>query len=136
VNVLLFPLKSIATEGSVWLLQRFGYVVASDGTQIFIPGHTLFVADACSGLTSIVTLLPLAAVVGIFITTRWTRRAVILASVIPLALLGNIARVALTVSLVGRYGVDFAQGSLHESFGLMTFVVGTIALLAVGRLVR
>ncbi len=57
-------------------------------------------------------------------------------SVVPLAMLANVARIAITVSLVGAYGAEFAQGALHESFGLATFIGGTCALLLVARVVR
>ena len=133
---LLFTLKLFVTDVSVSLLQYAGQTVAAAGNQILIPGHTLFVADACSGLTSIVTLLPLSCIIAYFLSHGAWRRAVIVASVIPLGVGGNLLRVMVTVHMVSTRGIEFSQGLLHESFGLTTYILGTLTLLGVARLLR
>jgi exosortase len=129
-------LKSLVTVASVEIIRLTGVSVASQGNRIFIPGHELFVANACAGLNSIVTLLPLGVVVATFLVNGAWKRAALLASVVPLAMLGNILRVSVTAILVSRFGAEYAAGSLHESFGAATFALGTIALLGVARLLR
>jgi len=136
VDPLLASLKSVVTVVAVELIRLAGVQVASEGNRIFVPGHELFVANACAGLNSIVTLLPLGVVVATFLVQRPWRRAAVLASVIPLAMLGNVVRVAFTAVLVSRFGIAYAEGNLHETFGAATFVLGAIALLLVARLVR
>jgi exosortase len=133
---ILFRLKLFVTDVSVGILQTFGTTVAADGNEILLPGAELFVADACSGLTSIVTLLPLAAIVAYFLSHGVWRRALVMASVVPLAVGANILRVVGTVSAVSFWGVDAAQGFLHESFGIWTYLIGTLALLALARVLR
>jgi exosortase len=136
VTRLLVELKLVVTAIALRTLQSFGVPVAATGNQIHVPGHTLFVADACSGLTSIVTLIPLACVVAYFVSHGIWRRAMIVAAVVPLAMLANIVRVSITVLLVESRGIEFAQGMLHESFGVITYVGGTLALLGVARVLR
>jgi exosortase len=133
---ILFRLKLLVTKAAVFLLQAGGEIVTSEGNQILVPGQTLFVADACSGLTSIVTLLPLAFIVAYFLSRGIWRRALVVASVVPLALAANVLRVIVTVQLVSSQGVEFAQGLLHESFGTATFVLGTLAVIGVARILR
>lgn len=133
---LLFGLKGVVIEASVALLQAAGYSVAATGNLILVPGHELFVANACSGLTSIVTLLPLGVVIAYLLGRGVWRRLLIVGCVVPIAMAGNMARVVITVALVSRWGLEFAQGMLHESFGLVTFLTGTVVLLGVARLVR
>ena len=133
---LLFGLKLYVTKATVSLLQLGGYTVAAEGNQILVPGHTLFVADACSGLTSIVTLLPLGCIVAYFLSRGVWRRVLVVASVVPLAVGANIIRVIVTVLLVSSRGEEFAQGLLHESFGITTYIVGTLFLLGVARVLR
>ena len=135
-SALLLRLKLLVTQISVSLLQAGGYPVAASGNQLFVPGNTLFVADACSGLTSIVTLIPLGAVVAYFLSHGIWRRALIVLCVIPLAIAANIVRVGATVFLVSSHGIEFAQGLLHESFGVSTYVVGTLAILGVARILK
>ena len=48
----------------------------------------------------------------------------------------NTVRIVITVLLVSRFGLEFAQGSLHQSFGLATYVIGTLAMIGVARLLR
>ena len=136
VDPMLSRLKSVVTLAAVELIRLAGVSVASEGNRIFVPGHELFVANACAGLNSIVTLLPLGVVVATFLVQRPWRRAAVIASVVPLAMLGNILRVALTAVLVSRFGIEYAEGNLHETFGAATFALGAVALLSVARLVR
>lgn len=136
VDPLLAKLKSVVTLASVELIRLSGVPVASEGNRIFVPGHELFVANACAGLNSIVTLLPLGVVVATFLVKGAWRRAALLASIVPLAMLGNVLRVVVTALLVARFGAEYAAGNLHETFGAVTFSLGTIALLGVARLLR
>ena len=133
---LLFGLKLAVTQAAVSLLQFGGQTVAAEGNQILVPGHTLFVADACSGFTSIVTLLPLACIVAYFLSRGVWRRLLVVASVVPLAVGANVIRVIGTVLLVSSIGMKAAEGLLHESFGIATYVLGTLFLLGVARVLR
>jgi exosortase len=133
---LLFRLKLLVTRSSVSLLQAAGQTVAANGNEILVPGHTLFVADACSGLSSIITLIPLGCVIAYFVCSGVWRRLVVVASIVPLAVGANILRVLVTVAVVSRYGIEFAQGLLHESFGMTTYVAGTVALVLVAKLAQ
>ena len=129
----LIDLKRSVVHVSLEILHTLGYTVTATGNKILVPGHELFVANACSGLISIVTLSPLAVVVAYFMGRGVWRRALIVASIVPLAMLGNIIRVTATVAVVSSHGIEYAQGLLHEGFGMVTFLAGTLALLFVAR---
>lgn len=133
---LLFRLKLFVTNVAVDWLHRTGVTVVAEGNKVILPEHTLFVADACSGLTSVVTLLPLSCIVAYFLTRGVWRRVLVVLSVFPLAIGANIIRVVVTVHLVSWLGGEAAQGLLHESFGLVTFTLGTLALIGVAKLLR
>jgi exosortase len=133
---LLPRVKLAVTQAAVGILQASGVTVLAEGNQILLPGQTLFVADACSGLTSVVTMLPIACILAYFLTQGAWRRLAVVASVFPLAIAGNVIRVVVTVLLVSRIGIDAAQGSLHESFGLVTYVFGTLGLVGIAKLLR
>jgi exosortase len=133
---LLFGLKAVVVSASVGLLQTLGFSIAAVGNRIFVPQSELLVADACSGLTSVVTLAPLAVVVAYFLARGVWRRALIVLAAVPIAIAGNILRVVVTVVLVSHYGPEYAEGLVHESFGLATFVLGTVCLLGLVRVLR
>jgi exosortase len=132
----LVRLKLIVTELAVSVLQRWGEPVLAEGNRIFLPEHELIVADACSGLTSIVTLLPIACLVAFALLPGWWRRLVVIASVIPVAIAANVVRVIVTVKLVPIIGLEAAQGMLHQGFGVVAFGVGTLAVIGFARLLR
>jgi exosortase len=132
----LLALKALVIQSSVALLQACGVAIAAEGSRVFVPGHELFVANACSGLRSIVTLFPLSVVVATFAAQGLWRRLALVASVVPLAIAGNIARVIVTVLLVRRFGDAMADGALHDTFGFATFGLGAVALLGLARALR
>ena len=133
---ILIELKLVVTRIAVELLQLAGYSVASLGNRVLLPEHELFVADACSGFTSIVTMLPLSVVVAYFLSHGTWRRIAIVASVLPLAFVGNIARVFITAALVASGWVEFREGLLHDNLGLATFTLGTLALVGIAKGLR
>lgn len=133
---ILIELKLIVTRVAVGLLQLAGYSVAHVGNRVLLPDHELFVADACSGFTSIVTMLPLSVVVAFFLSRGVWRRLAIVASVLPLAFAGNIARVFITVALVASGWVEFREGLLHDNLGMATFTLGTLALVGIAKVLR
>ena len=131
-------LQMLVTSVGVGALRLADVPVFRDGNVIQLAdGQSLFVAEACSGITSIVTLLPLAVFLAYFTERGFARRAVLVAAVVPLAMFGNLIRVVGTVIAAGRIGVEAAtQGFVHESAGLLTYVIGCLALLGVGALMR
>ena len=133
---ILVHLKLLVTGWAVAVLRGAGVPIMAEGNQIIVPDHTLFVADACSGLTSIVSMLPLACIVAWFVGRGVWRRALVIASVVPLALGANLLRIVATVLLISQLGREAAQGILHEGFGIATYMVGTFALVALARVLR
>lgn len=130
-------LQLFVSSIGVWLLQAFDVPVLRNGNVIELPGDvSLFVAEACSGITSVVTLLPLGVFLAYFTERTLARRLVLVAAVVPLALLGNLVRVIGTVLAAREVGAEAATGAAHESAGLLTYVLGCLALLGVGWLMR
>ncbi len=98
-------------------------------------GESLFGAEACSGITSIVTLIPLAVILAYFAERMLSRRLVLVASVIPLAILGNLMRVVAMVVGAQHFGVArVTDAPIHGGAGILTFVPGRLALLAISGL--
>lgn len=135
---LIVQLQLFVSAAGVGLLQLAGYSLFRDGNVIHLPGgDSLFVAEACSGITSVITLVPLAVFLAYFTERTLARRSVLVVAVLPLAMLGNLLRVVVTVVAAERYGANAAAGGFfHESAGLLTYVLGCLALLGVGALMR
>ena len=131
-------LQLFVSTAGVSILHSMGMAVLREGNVILLPGgESLFVAEACSGITSIITLLSLAVFFAYFTERSLGRRAVLVASVVPIALLGNLLRVLGIVIASRRYGVEVAtQESVHESAGVLVYVLACLALIGIGRLMR
>ena len=134
VNVVAFPLQLVAADWAVDLLYRLHIPALRDGNIIHLPNTTLFVAEACSGLRSLMALLTLGVVFAYFFRKSWGERVIIVLSAIPIAILVNALRVALTGILTYRFGEKAAEGLVHEFQGLTTFGAAFLLLLAEARL--
>lgn len=136
VTPLIVRLQVLVSSFAVWSMQRFGVTIFREGNVLTLPGdESLFVAEACSGITSLITLLPIGVFIAYFTEYRFWRRALLVAAVVPIALLANLARVVLTVWVAIGWGASVAtEGPLHEWAGVATYVVGCLALLGIGRL--
>ena len=131
-----FPLKLFVTKVSVAFLQLSGVVVMREGNILAFPNITLEVADACSGIRSLLSLLALAVAYAFFLQTSNLRRWIIIASAVPIAIATNALRVIVTGFLAQWWGAKAAEGFFHEFAGLMVFALAMALLVAVGALVK
>lgn len=138
VTPLIVELQILVSTAAVRLLQSNGVAIFRQGNVLTLPGdQTLFVAEACSGITSLVTLIPIGVFIAYFTESVTWRRIALVAAVVPIALAGNLLRVILTVVLAIEVDVTFAtEGPLHEWAGVGTYVLGCVCLLAVGEALR
>ncbi|RNC69624.1 MAG: exosortase [Desulfuromonadales bacterium] len=124
-----FPLKLMVSKYSVAFLKMIGIPVMRDGNVINLVSTTLEVADACSGIRSIVSLLALATALAYFSHQGWMKRTILIFSALPIAIFANGVRVIGTGILANRYGAAAAQGFFHEFAGLVIFGVAMALLL-------
>jgi exosortase len=134
-NQIVFPLQLLASRVGEASLMAAGIPVLREGNIIVLANTSLEVAEACSGLRSLVSLLTLAIVYGYFTDRRPGVRVAIALASIPVAILANGARVAGTGIAAHYYGPAVAQGFLHTFSGWMVFVVAFLMLFGVMRVV-
>jgi len=120
---------------STFLLDGLGIPMRRVGTGLYClvgEGFSLDVADPCSGMRSIFALAALTA--GYAYLTQRTRRGkwLLFACSIPLAMLGNLARI-FSIAIVGvAFGAKTAMGFYHDYSGYVTFLVAVMAMIAAG----
>ncbi|MGQ0766540.1 MAG: exosortase/archaeosortase family protein [Gemmatimonadota bacterium] len=123
IGSLALPLQFQASKLGAALLETRGIPVHLDGNVIRMPGHDLFVTEACSGLRSLTALLSLGVLLGgIFLKSPLSRVAV-LALTIPVAVLINGVRVFGTGFLVAFVNPELAEGFTHATEGWLLFIV-------------
>lgn len=130
VNVVAFPLQLTAADWAVQLLYLLRIPALREGNIIHLPETQLFVAEACSGLRSLMALITLAIVFAYFFRRDWKQRVLIVASSIPIAIVINALRVAATGILTYNFGQKAAEGVIHELQGMITFGGAFLLLLA------
>ena len=136
VNTIAFPLQLIAAKSAVYSLQELGIPALVEGNIIHLAHAELFVADACSGLRSLLALITLGIVFAYFFKrgVLWVQ-LILVASTIPIAIFVNSFRVALTGLLAHHFGQEVATGAIHDFQGIITFSLALLILLGEGRLI-
>jgi exosortase len=128
-NQLAFPLQLFASRVGETAIALAGIPVLREGNVLHVPAATLEVAEACSGIRSLVSLVMLAIVLGYF-TGQGTRGRTLLAlAAVPIAIIANAARVAGTGLSAEWIGPEAAQGFFHTFSGWLMFVVAFAGLL-------
>jgi exosortase len=132
-NQIAFPLQLFASRVGEVALGVAGVPVLREGNVITLPTVTLEVAEACSGIRSLVSLLTLAIVIGQLSEPRRWIRSALAATAVPVAIAANAARVAGTGIAAHYVGASAAEGFLHTFSGWLVFVVALALLLGTHR---
>ena len=131
-NQITFPLQLWASEFGEFVLNTSRIPVLREGNVLILANTTLEVAEACSGIRSLISLLTLGIVFGYFTDSRQTVRTLIALSTIPIAIFANGVRVAGTGIAAHYFGSAAAEGFFHEFSGWLLFLVA-FALLALAQ---
>ncbi len=125
---LALPLQFKASQMGAALLESRHVPVHLAGNVIHLPGRSLFVTEACSGLRSLTALIALGLLMGgLWLRTVWARGALVLLS-IPVAMLLNGLRVFLTGFLAYYVDPRLSEGFMHMTEGWAIFVVAFLLL--------
>lgn len=123
LSSLAFPLQLKASQLGAAMLESRHVPVMLAGNVIHLPGRTLFVTEACSGLRSLTALISL----GVLIGGLWLRypvmRVLLVALTVPVAMLLNGIRIFLTGFLVYFVDPGLGEGFMHYTEGWVIFAV-------------
>ena len=135
-NQITFPLQFMASRVASAILPLLGVPVLREGNVIHLPFIALEVAEACSGIRSLISLLTLAIIYGYLLEKRlWVRGLLAMASV-PIAVAANSIRIIGTGLLVQYWDPEKAEGYFHLSWGWIIFVISLAMLYALHGLIR
>jgi exosortase len=134
-NQIAFPLQLLASRVGEATIAAANIPVLREGNVLILANTTLEVAEACSGIRSLVSLLTLGIVFGYFADSRGWVRMLIAISTVPVAIVANGARVAGTGIAAHRFGAAAAEGFFHEFSGWVIFVISFLMILGLHRLI-
>ena len=132
-NQITFPLQLLASRFGELALRFMNIPVLREGNVINLANTSLEVAEACSGIRSLISLLTLGIVLGYFTDSRASVRLLIAVSTVPVAIAANALRVAGTGVAAHFVGPEAATGFLHTFSGWLMFVAASALLLAIQR---
>ena len=119
------PLKQWISAIAETVLHGAGYPVARSGVVISIGQYQMLVADACSGLHSMIAL----AALGTLFIHLW-HNVLMLLAILPIAFIANTVRVMVLVLVTYHFGEAAGQGFLHGAAGIVLMLTALCALLA------
>jgi exosortase len=132
-NQITFPLQLLASTIASDLLPLFAVPVLREGNVIVLPAMKLEVAEACSGIRSLMSLFTLAIFYGYFLEKSVWRRMTLVVASIPIAIAANALRILGTGLCVQYWDPDKALGFFHEFSGWVIFLVSLACLYLVHR---
>ena len=136
LNEITFPLQLMAAQLAAQMLRLFRVPVLREGNIIQIPSMSMEMADACSGIRSLVSLVLLAVVFGYVVHARRSWRVVLTLLAVPIAILANGIRITTTGIVAQYWNPERAEGFFHEFSGLFVFAVSLVAFFFVDRALR
>jgi len=127
-NQITFPLQLIASRlATVWL-EVVGVPVLRDGNVLVLSNFSLEVAEACSGIRSLMSLIALAVAYGHLAEPRRWVRYVLVVLMVPSAIVTNAMRIMGAGVLAHKFGPQAAEGFLHQFSGWVVFLATLVLI--------
>ncbi|MBV9669841.1 MAG: exosortase [Acidobacteriales bacterium] len=134
-NQITFPLQIFASQLASNLLPLMNVPVLRQGNVIQLPAMPLEVAEACSGIRSLMSLSTLAVFYGYFLETSNVRRLALALLSVPIAVAANAMRIVGTGLCVQYWDPEKALGFFHEFSGWVVFMVSLLLMYALHKLI-
>jgi len=125
-----FPLQLLASKLAAGALPFCGVPVLREGNVINLPSMPLEVAEACSGIRSLMSLATLAIMYAYLVEKRIGVRILLAAASLPIAVAANTLRIVGTGLIVQYWDPEKAEGFFHAFSGLLIFMVSLLMLVA------
>ena len=135
-NQITFPLQLLASKVAALVLPLLGVPVLREGNVISLPAMVLEVAEACSGIRSLLSLTTLAIIYGYLMETRNSVRIGLALASLPIAVAANSLRIVGTGLLVQYWDPEKAEGFFHLFSGWLIFVISLLMLFLFHRVLR
>ena len=130
---LTIPLQLFVSKISTDLTTLLNIPIFRQGNVIQLPGQTLEVVQACSGLRSVMSLLALGIIFGYLKVNSNYLRTFIVCSSIPIAIIVNIFRVMIMIIVSYYFQYDLSNGTIHTTFGMMIYGLALLILFLLGK---
>ncbi len=132
---LIADLRTITTDWSSAVLDEFGVMHLVSGNVIQLPGKSLFIADACTGIHSLFVLLAAALFIGLWLGRPMLHTALLMLGTAGIVLVENVSRIC-AIAIANSYGLDWSEGWQHTVLGLVLFALSLLFILSADSLLK
>lgn len=130
------PLALFTGYCSGALVQFLGLDVMISGNAVTLPNADLVIGAQCSGVNSLITLVALLVLVAYLLDGPVWARVLLVVLAIPLALAGNILRVATLLFVARAWGAEAGFTFYHDYSGIIFFVAVLALIVPLTRALR
>lgn len=127
-----FPLKALASRVAAPAVRTLGIPVYREGATLFLPGFSLEVATACSGLKALVLVTAIGTLYAHLSLDTLSKRAALVVASVPIALIANVGRIIIVAVLSSKVSSERLLHLVHDYSGLPVYVIAGILLVATG----
>jgi exosortase len=124
------PMRHAASVASAAVLKTMGYDIVREGLLINMGGHEIFMGAPCSGFRSLITMVSLGLIYIYFNKGTMSKNIILFVSIIPLATIGNLARIIALCLVTFYFGEEAGQGFFHNFSGMVVFLIIILGLMA------
>ncbi len=128
-NEVTFPLQLLASRLATTSLEVVQVPVLREGNLLVLPGYTMEVVEACSGIRSLMSLVALAVAYGYLVESCGWVRSVLVVLMFPIALVSNALRIVGAGALAYLLGPAWAKGFFHLLSGWLIFLSAVLCML-------
>ena len=114
-------MQLLSSKLGMVLISLFRVPASLDGNIIILASARLEVAEACNGLRYLFPLVSFAFLVSMLAEDRFWKKALVVLSSFPIAIVMNAARIAMIAVMLDRFGIDTSTGSAHAFEGFAVF---------------
>jgi exosortase D (VPLPA-CTERM-specific) len=122
-------MQLLSSRLGIALIAMFSVPATLDGNIIILSSTRLEVAEACSGLRYLFPLVSFAFLVSMMLEDRFWKKALVLLSSFPIAIVMNAGRIAMIAVLLERFGIDTSSETAHAFEGFAVFFLCIVLLL-------
>ena len=116
-------LQLISSELGVGIIKLFNISVYLEGNVIDLGVYQLQVVEACNGLRYLFPLVTLGFIAAYFFKVELWKRVFVFVSTVPITVLMNSLRIGIIGITVEYWGIEAAEGILHDFEGWFVFMV-------------
>lgn len=129
-------LRVISTKATYSVIELFGIPIIQEGTTLQLPNATLEVIDWCTGIQSIIAVTAIAVLYAYLTQRSLISRIILIFISIPIAIIGNVFRLVITVYLTYLYGENVLKGLVHQFQGTINFLFTLLLLIIAGSIIK